>query len=608
MKISYVSHCACAVAASIALITLAAPVAATEHRVMPLRSLPAANAGDTSTRLIVKYKPGSAPARDRGRVTVSLNSAVARGMAVASTTTAFALRSVRRTATGADIVSSSRRLASSEAQALLKQLRQDPDVAYAQLDTRKYAADVMPNDPQLPIYQWDLLNTVGGIHGPEAWGESTGEGVVVAVLDTGYRPHADLKDNLLPGYDFVSSYGQSEDDWDIAGDGDGRDPDASDPGDWTDASMPWCGSTGDSTWHGTHVAGTVAAMTNNGRDVAGTAWGAKVQPVRVLGHCGGFTSDIADAIVWAAGGTIEGVPANPTPADVINMSLGGSGACTKDPATQEAIDFAVAQGTTVVVAAGNQGADAAGFSPASCRNVISVGATGVGGRIASYSNFGATVTLAAPGGDTDNSGGIAKGAVWSTSNAGTTVPGDDALVGMMGTSMASPHVAGIVALMQSAAVGAGRPALTPAQVRQMLVDSARVFPVAPPAARPIGAGLADAGRAVQLALGNPLPLPSLQNGVTSVAINGAAGDSVSYRFDVPAGTRSINLRTLGGRGDVSLYASAGVEPTVDDAQYRSRRAGNAEVIIVSAPRAGTWYLKVVGEADFTGVGVTAIAR
>lgn len=290
------------------------------------------------------------------------------------------------------------------------------------------------------------------------------------------------------------------------------------------------------------------------------------------------------------------------------MSLGGSGACTEDPATQEAIDFAVAQGTTVVVAAGNQGADAAGFSPASCRNVISVGATGVGGRIASYSNFGATVTLAAPGGDTDNSGGIAKGAVWSTSNAGTTVPGDDALVGMMGTSMASPHVAGIVALMQSAAVGAGRPALTPAQVRQMLVDSARVFPVAPPAARPIGAGLADAGRAVQLALGNPLPLPSLQNGVTSVAINGAAGDSVSYRFDVPAGTRSINLRTLGGRGDVSLYASAGVEPTVDDAQYRSRRAGNAEVIIVSAPRAGTWYLKVVGEVDFTGVGVTAIAR
>ncbi|WP_223202886.1 S8 family peptidase [Stenotrophomonas sp. 169] len=430
----------------------------------------------------------------------------------------------------------------------MKQLRQDPDVAYAQLDTRKYAADVMPNDPQLPIYQWDLLNTVGGIHGPEAWGESTGEGVVVAVLDTGYRPHADLKDNLLPGYDFVSSYGQSEDDPDIAGDGDGRDPDASDPGDWTDASMPWCGSTEDSTWHGTHVAGTVAAMTNNGRDVAGTAWGAKVQPVRVLGHCGGFTSDIADAIVWAAGGTIEGVPANPTPADVINMSLGGSGACTEDPATQEAIDFAVAQGTTVVVAAGNQGADAAGFSPASCRNVISVGATGVGGRIASYSNFGATVTLAAPGGDTDNSGGIAKGAVWSTSNAGTTVPGDDALVGMMGTSMASPHVAGIVALMQSAAVGAGRPALTPAQVRQMLVDSARVFPVAPPAARPIGAGLADAGRAVQLALGNPLPLPSLQNGVTSVAINGAAGDSVSYRFDVPAGTRSINLRTLGGEG------------------------------------------------------------
>lgn len=606
------SFSVCAVAVGIVLGTLTAPVHAAPgagHRVMPLQGLPANPKSTGTTQLIVKYKPGSVPGRDRSQVQGRLSAAAVGVAGTSSTRGALRLRSIRRSATGADLITTSRPLRGAEAETLLKQLRQDPDVAYAQVDGRKFAAEVMPNDPKLPIYQWDLLNTVGGIHGPEAWGHSTGEGVVVAVLDTGYRPHADLVGNVLPGYDFVSWYGQSEDEPDIAGDGDGRDPDASDPGDWTDDSMAvWCGNTGDSSWHGTHVAGTVAAMTNNGRDVAGTAWGAKVQPVRVLGHCGGLTSDIADAIVWAAGGTVDGIPVNPTPADVINMSLGGAGACSEDPATQDAIDFAVARGTTVVVAAGNQAADVSGYSPASCRNVISVGATGVDGRMASYSNFGSSVALAAPGGDTDYNDQIVQGAVWSTSNDGTTVPGNDAVVGLMGTSMASPHVAGIVALMQSAAVGAGRPALTPLQVRQMLVDSVRPFPVVPPVARPIGAGLADAGRAVQLALGNPLPLPRLTNAVSSIPLAGDVGDSAVYQFEVPAGTRSINLRSLGGRGDVSLYASAGIEPTADDAQYRSRRPGNAEVIIVNAPAPGTWYLRVVGEAAFSGVTLNAVAR
>lgn len=171
---------------------------------------------------------------------------------------------------------------------------------------------------------------------PAAWDVSSGEGVVVAVLDTGYTDHPDLVGNVVPGYDFISYYGQTTDEGlypDVAGDGDGRDADAHDPGDWTDSSMnAWCGRVSSSSWHGTHVAGTVAAVANNAQDIAGLAYGAKVQPVRVLGHCGGVTSDIADGIIWASGGHVEGVPDNENPAEVLNLSLGGAGSCADDPA------------------------------------------------------------------------------------------------------------------------------------------------------------------------------------------------------------------------------------------------------------------------------------
>lgn len=568
-----------------------------------------ATASSAVQRFLVKYRPGTAQARDPQQASLALSAAAARSLPGKAGGGAASLKTLRRTAQGAEVVHVARALSSTESERFLQELRKDPSVQYAQVDRRMYPLATTPNDPQLPVYQWDMLDTVGGIHAPGAWDDSTGEGVVVAVLDTGVLPHVDLAANLLPGYDMVSAYGQDADSPDIAVDGDGRDPDPTDPGDWSDGTL--CAASA-STWHGTHVAGTVAAVANNGKGIAGAAYGARVQPVRVLGRCGGFTSDIADAIVWASGGHVQDVPDNATPAEVINLSLGGQGACADEPALQAAVDAARSRGTTIVVAAGNSGTDAANFSPASCTGVITVGATGYTGAKASYSSYGASVALAGPGGDIDRSIPGSQGAIWSTGDGGATAAnGDNLLVGMVGTSMASPHVAAIAALVQSAAARAGQGPFTPDQVRDVLVRSVRPFAVQPPASQPLGAGLVDAYRAVQLAMGKPLPelpKPTLQNNALLGGQGGSAGQSLLYAFDVPAGTTQLNLRTLGGSGNVSLYASAGSEPSVENAQYRSIKPGNAEAIVVSRPQPGTWYLRVVGESDFNNVSLLGVAR
>src|SRR5690606_25372148 len=194
-----------------------------------------------------------------------------------------------------------------------------------------------------------------------------GSGVVVAVLDTGITNHSDLNANILPGYDFIS-------DTTVAGDGNGRDSNPADPGDYSGGS--------NSSWHGTHVTGTIAAVTNNNSGVAGVAPKAKVVPVRVLGRGGGYLSDIADGLIWASGGSVSGVPSNPYPAEVINMSLGGSGSCSST--YQNAINSAVGRGTTVVVAAGNSNADTVNYNPGNCNNVIAVASTTRSGARSSF--------------------------------------------------------------------------------------------------------------------------------------------------------------------------------------------------------------------------------
>jgi serine protease len=568
-------------------------------------------------RFIVQYRPGAATERSATNLEKGLVDAASRAGLSMVSGRKLQPRALRRTALGSHVISTAVKLDPAETQRFLAQLRSDPDVAWAQPDYLVKPSDTIPDDPHYARLQWDMHDPVGGVDAPRAWDTGTGEGTVVAVIDTGYVDHVDLSANIVPGYDFISWYGQTDDGDiypDIAGDGDGRDPDAHDQGDWTDETMlEWCGSSSPSSWHGTHVAGTVAAVANNGIGIAGLAHGARVQPIRVMGHCGGLTSDIIDAIVWASGGRVEGVPDNETPAEVLNLSLGANIPCALAPAMQAAVDEALGRGVTVVVAAGNAAMPAGNHSPASCKGVITVGATGVEGGITFYSNFGPEVTLSAPGGG--YVGETETAFVWSTGNSGTTTPvaspEGDVLLGMVGTSMAAPHVAAIAAMMQSAAVAHGHDPLTPAQIKLLLKGTVRPFAYQPPPTQPIGTGIANAAAAIEAASRGyderDAALP-LANRVALNGIGGEAREDSIFKLSVTPGTRSLILRTYGGIGSVALYVARDDVPTPENYLARSDNAGNTETITLANPTAGTYYLRLTSPTLYQSVSVIAVAQ
>lgn len=427
-------------------------------------------------RFIVKFRDGSPETRSQLTLDRALEDAAwSAGEALrGSSSKRFALSHVRHMDLGADVVRSSRRLDRQDALALMQKLAENPNVEYVEVD-RLNRHMFTPNDPGY-AQQWGYNNATAGMRANLAWDITNGNGVVVAVLDTGITAHPDLDANMLPGYDFIV-------DTLVSNDGNGRDSNPADPGDWSTAGQCYSGSpASSSSWHGTHVAGTVAAVTNNSTGGAGTAYGAKVVPLRVLGRCGGYDSDIADAIIWASGGSVSGVPANANPAEVINLSLGGSGAC--GATSQAAINTAVANGSVLVIAAGNDNVNVSGASPANCNNVIAVASITSTGARSSFSNYGALIDIAAPG-----------STIYSTMNSGSTTPGSATYTNYSGTSMATPHVAGVIALMQSVA----NPVKTPAQIESLIKSSARAFPSTP--SQPIGPGMIDAQAAVIAAQG-----------------------------------------------------------------------------------------------------------
>ena len=447
-------------------------------------------------------KPSSAPAFVAGDIIVKFRS---RLQATSATTLqAAGLQLARVRPLGLERVSLYRSNANAaQTLEMVRQLSNRSDVQYAQPNWIKQALAV-PTDPQY-TEQWHYEN----MNLPAAWDISTGAAsTVVAVIDDGMlynaattnaatndadpKTHPDFAEKVIGGYDFISDAAAAED-------GDGRDANAYD---------------NRIGLHGTHVAGTIAAATNNGKFGAGVNWNAKLINARVLGKGGGSTSDIIDATLWSAGIAVTGVPANPNPAKVLNLSLGGAGECS--PAEQDSFDQVTAVGVIVVVAAGNENKNVnAPVSPANCNNVITVGATGPTNKRAPYSNFGTRVDVMAPGGDSELS--VTRGnkdfeaAIYSTYYDKTTNAFN--LGGIQGTSMASPHMAGLVSLM----VGLD-PTLNYTKTLAFLKNNAAPLSAADcangnavvTAANFCGAGLVDAAKtlkAVKDALGGPIVAP-----------------------------------------------------------------------------------------------------
>jgi serine protease len=528
--------------------------------------------------------------------------------------------------------------------ALARRLAADPEVESAVVDQRRRAL-LVPADPLFAagpasgrgpeVGQWYLRAPRGevqsAVNAQGAWDLATGHaGVVVAVLDTGVlADHLDLAGQVLPGYDMVSDPA-------TANDGDGRDADASDPGDWITVAENGarggdfynCRDAG-SSWHGTKVAGIIGAAANNGQGMAGTAFGVKILPVRVLGKCGGFDSDILAGMRWAAGLAVPGVPGNPNRAQVINLSLGGQGACASSgyPAV---IAEVLAAGTSIVVAAGNSaGRDVE--LPANCPGVIAVAGLRHAGSKVGFSDLGTAIAISAPAGNCINikDGEPCLYPILSSSNSGTQKPlaggsvWTDSFDYSVGTSFAAPIAAGTAALMLSA-----RPRLEPAELRSLMQASARAFPTSgagndengqpvPMCRAPdgtdqlqcycsvglCGAGMLDAAGAVAAAMA--VPLARIDAGAAQVTVGdslrlsagaseaGAGRTLVAYAWSVAgSGAAAAGFAGPTDAAEAELWATAAGPVTLtlvvtDDSGLQASAQRQIDIVAAAEPPAAS---------------------
>ena len=511
---------------------------------------------------------------------------------------------------------------------IIRSLREIPGVVSAEADPIA-TIDALPDDPYASLEWGDLGPADGSAYGIDAvggWGTSTGTGTVIAILDTGIRTHADLTGQTVAGYDMIS-------DTFTAGDGDGRDPDPADPGDFVTSqeSVGHC-SERNSSWHGTHVAGISSAAANNRIGVFGAAPAAKLQPIRVLGKCGGTFTDIADAVTWASGGAVLAVPPNATPAAVVNMSLGSDVTC---PAfLQTAITAARGRGTLTVASAGNSGVSASQHTPSSCDGVVAVAATdslgkrGVFGGTTS-SNYGPAIDVAAPGVN-----------IPSTWNRGTTTPGTEAIGTGSGTSQAAPHVAAIAALLRTL-----RPTAQPAALERAITSATTAFaPDDSALGCPTvgcGSGIANAPAALAFlaaadiaapsatitAPTSPTKAPSLSfalafdEGITGlttddVAVVGTAtgcvvgaptGSGASWTVSLTGCSDGTVTLTLGAQRVEDLVANVGPETGVSSGPVKvDRTAPTSAGSITAKSTTGTSVAVKYTASDGTGVGVRSV--